>query len=57
MVQGERARGAGVGARQGDSWTGLSFGNSLEALSDATEDICAQGQVRGGAEHIASCCC
>jgi hypothetical protein len=49
--------GAGVGASQGGTWTGLSFGDSLEALYEAMEDICAWGQVQGGVEHIVSCHC
>jgi hypothetical protein len=37
--------GAGVGVSQGGSWTGLSFGDSLEALYKAMEDIYAWGRV------------
>jgi hypothetical protein len=43
MVQGERVRGAGVGARCGGNWMGLSFGDSLEALYEAMEDIFVWG--------------
>ena len=56
MVQGESAMGAGIGASRGGSWTGLSFGDSLEALNKAMEVICTWGRVRGGAECIVSCC-
>ena len=56
-VQGESVMEAGVGVSWGSSWTGLSFGNSLEALNEAMEDICVWGRVQGGAECIASCHC
>jgi hypothetical protein len=49
--------GVSVGVSRGGSWTGLLFGDSLEVLYEATEDICARGRVRGGVEHIASCHC
>jgi hypothetical protein len=57
MVQGERAIGARVAASRGGSWTGPLFGDLFEALYELMEAIYMQGQVRGGAEHIASCRC
>jgi hypothetical protein len=36
---------------------GALLGDSFDALYELTEDICARGWVRGGAERIASCCC
>jgi hypothetical protein len=57
MVWGERAIGAGVVMSQGGSWMGASVGDSFDALYEPTEDICAMGWVRGGAECIVSCRC
>jgi hypothetical protein len=56
-VWGESVMGASVDVSRGGSGTGPSFGDSLEALYEATEDIWAQGRVRGGVERIVSCCC
>ena len=56
-VRGESVMGAGNKASWGDSWMGLSFGDSLEALYEVMEDIWAWGRVQGGVECIASCCC
>jgi hypothetical protein len=57
MVQGDRASGAGVAVSQEGNWMGASLGDSFDALYKLMEAICARGWVRGGAEHIASCCC
>ena len=44
MVWGESAMGTGVVASRGGSWMGLLFGDLLEALYEAMEDICAWGR-------------
>jgi hypothetical protein len=40
-VRGESVMGAGNKASWGDSWMGLLFGDSLEALYEVMEDIWA----------------
>jgi hypothetical protein len=43
MVLGECVMGAGVKASHGGSWMGFLFGDLLDALYKAAEDICVWG--------------
>jgi hypothetical protein len=57
MVWGERAISNGAVAIWGGSRMGHSLGDLFEPLGELMEDIDVWGWVRGGVEHIVSCCC